>query len=291
MTVLFDVTLDLELIHKGKVRNIYNIDDERMLIVVTDRLSAFDVVFDDPINNKGIILNKITNFWFNKTKHIVPNHLIDEDINKVLSISESKLVKGRAVVVKKLKPLAIEAVIRGYIIGSGWKDYQRTGSVCDVKLPKNLKLAAKLTKEIYTPSTKACNNSHDKNINFTQTVDIVGSEHAAQIKNISLKLYRFAAQYAIKRNIIIADTKFEFGIDNNNQLTLMDEVLTPDSSRFWSLDSYQEGVNPDSFDKQIVRDYVETLNWNKKPPAPKLPQDIIEKTIDKYRNIQNQLCN
>ncbi|MEO1940121.1 phosphoribosylaminoimidazolesuccinocarboxamide synthase, partial [Candidatus Thioglobus sp.] len=257
---------------KGKVRDIYDIDNERMLIVTTDRLSAFDVVFDEPISQKGIVLTSIANFWFDKTEHIIPNHLTHENLDSVLPANEAKLVKGRAVIVKKLKPLAIEAIVRGYLIGSGWKDYQKTGAVCGIALEKKLQLAEKLPEVIYTPSTKADIGGHDMNVDFAQTVEILGERLATQVKEVSLKIYQFAAEYALERGIIIADTKFEFGLDEDNQLTLMDEVLTPDSSRFWSKEDYQVGTSPKSFDKQIVRDYLETLDWNKAPPAPTLPE-------------------
>jgi phosphoribosylaminoimidazole-succinocarboxamide synthase (EC 6.3.2.6) len=274
---------------KGKVRDIYDIDNERMLIVTTDRLSAFDVVFDEPISQKGIVLTSIANFWFDKTEHIIPNHLTHENLDSVLPANEAKLVKGRAVIVKKLKPLAIEAIVRGYLIGSGWKDYQKTGAVCGIALEKKLQLAEKLPEVIYTPSTKADIGGHDMNVDFAQTVEILGERLATQVKEVSLKIYQFAAEYALERGIIIADTKFEFGLDEDNQLTLMDEVLTPDSSRFWSKEDYQVGTSPKSFDKQIVRDYLETLDWNKAPPAPTLPEHIVQKTADKYLEVQTLL--
>ena len=233
METLFKTSLSLPLIQKGKVRDIYDIDDKRMLIVTTDRLSAFDVVFDAPISQKGAVLTSVANFWFDKTQHIIPNHLTHEPLDSILNPEEITQVKGRAVIVKKLKPLAVEAIVRGYIIGSGWKDYQNTGSVCGTKLPDNLQLAEKLPEVLYTPSSKAAVGEHDENIDFAATVDILGEDMAQQVKQASLSLYQFAAAYALQRGIIIADTKFEFGLDENNQLTLMDEVLTPDSSRFW----------------------------------------------------------
>jgi len=286
LKTLFETSLSLPLIQKGKVRDIYDIDDKRMLIVTTDRLSAFDVVFDAPISQKGVVLTNVANFWFNKTEHIIPNHLTHEPLQNALNTEEAAQVEGRAIIVKKLKPLAVEAIVRGYIIGSGWKDYQNTGSVCGAILPDNLQLAEKLPEVLYTPSSKAAVGEHDENINFSETVAILGEDIAQQVKQVSLALYQFAADYALSRGIIIADTKFEYGLDENNQLTLMDEVLTPDSSRFWSKADYQVGTSPKSFDKQIVRDYLETLDWNKAPPAPKLPGHIIEKTTNKYLEVQ-----
>ena len=289
MDTLFKTSLSLPLIQKGKVRDIYDIDNKRMLIVTTDRLSAFDVVFDAPISQKGAVLTSVANFWFDKTRHIIPNHLTHEPLGSVLNPEETSQVEGRAIIVKKLKPLAVEAIVRGYIIGSGWKDYQNTGSVCGTKLPDNLQLAEKLPEVLYTPSSKAAVGEHDENIDFAATVDILGEDMAQQVKQASLSLYQFAADYALMRGIIIADTKFEFGLDENNQLTLMDEVLTPDSSRFWSKEDYQVGTSPKSFDKQIVRDYLETLDWNKAPPAPTLPEHIVQKTADKYLEVQTLL--
>ena len=289
MQTLFETSLSLPLIQKGKVRDIYDVDDKRMLIVTTDRLSAFDVVFDEPISQKGAVLTSVANFWFDKTKHIIPNHLTHESLDSVLSAAEAKQVEGRAIIVKKLKPLAVEAIVRGYLIGSGWKDYQQNGSVCGIALPSNLKLASKLPEVLYTPSTKAELGEHDMNIDFDKTVEILGEDMANQVKQASLEIYQFAADYALKRGIIIADTKFEFGLDENNQLTLMDEVLTPDSSRFWSKNDYQVGSSPKSFDKQIVRDYLETLDWDKTPPAPTLPESISQKTADKYLEVQTLL--
>ncbi len=290
MKTLSKTSLSLPLIQKGKVRNIYDIDEKRMLIVTTDRLSAFDVVFDDPISGKGQVLTEVANFWFEKTHHIIANQLTHESLDSVLTAEEIMQVDGRAVIVKKLKPLPIEAIVRGYIIGSGWKDYQQTGSVCGIKLPKNLQLAEKLPQTLYTPSSKAAVGEHDQNIDFEQTVQLVGQNLAQQIKESSLALYQFAADYALERGIIIADTKFEFGLDEANKLTLMDEVLTPDSSRFWSKTDYQVGISPKSFDKQIVRDYLETLDWDKTPPAPTLPENIVQKTARQYQQIQQILC-
>ncbi len=289
METLFETNLSLPLIQKGKVRDIYDIDEKRMLIVTTDRLSAFDVVFDQPIAKKGAVLTSVANFWFDKTEHIIPNHLTHDSLDSVLSQDEAKQVEGRAIIVKKLKPLAVEAIVRGYIIGSGWKDYQKTGKVCGINLPQNLRLADKLPEVLYTPSTKAEVGGHDMNVDFETTIKILGKDMAEQVKQASLKIYEYASDYALERGIIIADTKFEFGLDENNQLTLMDEVLTPDSSRFWSTDDYQVGASPSSFDKQIVRDYLETLDWDKTPPAPTLPEHVIQQTADKYKQAQQLL--
>ena len=289
METLFDTSLSLPLIQKGKVRDIYDIDDKRMLIVTTDRLSAFDVVFDEAIKQKGAVLTNVANFWFDKTKHIIPNHLTHEPLESVLNSQEAAQVEGRAIIVKKLRPLAVEAIVRGYIIGSGWKDYQQTGAVCGITLPNDLELAEKLPTTLYTPSSKAAVGEHDENISFADTIDLLGEDMANQVKEASLKVYQFAADYALSRGIIIADTKFEYGLDENNQLTLMDEVLTPDSSRFWSKADYQVGTSPKSFDKQIVRDYLETLDWDKTPPAPVLPKHIINKTAEQYLEVQRLL--
>ena len=291
MSSLMQAKLSLPLLHRGKVRDIFDIDEKHMLIVTTDRLSAFDVVFDEPIPEKGKILTSIANYWFKKTNHIIQNHLTEININEVLSYKESELLKDRAIVVKKLKPIPIEAVVRGYLIGSGWKEYTNTGAVCGIRLPKQMRLAEKLDQAIFTPSSKADVGKHDENISFIETKNIVGEELATQIKNTSIRLYDFASKHSIKRGIIIADTKFEFGLDNEDQLTLMDEVLTPDSSRFWPLKDYKPGLSPKSFDKQIIRDYLETLDWNKAPPAPIIPESIMTQTAQKYKAIQSKLCN
>ena len=291
MSSLMQAKLSLPLLHRGKVRDIFDIDEKHMLIVTTDRLSAFDVVFDEPIPEKGKILTSIANYWFKKTNHIIQNHLTEININEVLSYKESELLKDRAIVVKKLKPIPIEAVVRGYLIGSGWKEYTNTGAVCGIRLPKQMRLAEKLDQAIFTPSSKADVGKHDENISFIETKNIVGEELATQIKNTSIRLYDFASKHSIKRGIIIADTKFEFGLDNEDQLTLMDEVLTPDSSRFWPLQDYKPGLSPKSFDKQIIRDYLETLDWNKEPPAPIIPESIMAQTAQKYKAIQSKLCN
>ena len=291
MSSLMQAKLSLPLLHRGKVRDIFDIDEKHMLIVTTDRLSAFDVVFDEPIPEKGKILTSIANYWFKKTNHIIQNHLTEININEVLSYKESELLKDRAIVVKKLKPIPIEAVVRGYLIGSGWKECTNTGAVCGIRLPKQMRLAEKLDQAIFTPSSKADVGKHDENISFIETKNIVGEELATQIKNTSIRLYDFASKHSIRRGIIIADTKFEFGLDNEGQLTLMDEVLTPDSSRFWPLQDYKPGLSPKSFDKQIIRDYLETLDWNKEPPAPIIPESIMTQTAQKYKAIQSKLCN
>jgi len=272
------------------VRDIFDIDKDNMLIVTTDRLSAFDVVFDQPISEKGKILTSIANYWFDKTEHIIQNHLTDIGLDEVLPGNEAEALEGRAIVVKKLKPLPIEAVVRGYLIGSGWKEYLGSGSICGIDLPPNMVLAEKLKNPIFTPSSKAAPGEHDANISFKKVVSLVGEDIAGQIKKISLTLYNFAEKHALSRSVIIADTKFEFGLDSENKLTLMDEILTPDSSRFWSLADYSSGKSPKSFDKQIIRDYLETLDWDKTPPAPIIPESIMNKTAEKYRNIQSILC-
>lgn len=290
MQTFFETSLTLPLIQKGKVRDIYDIDEYRMLIVTTDRLSAFNIIFNEPIVGKGRVLTEVSNFWFEKTRHIIPNQLTHESLDNVLTLEEIEQVGVCAIIVKKLKPIPVEAIVRGYIIGSGWKDYQKTGILCGIELLENLQLAEKLPETLYTPSSKAIVGKHDQNIDFKQTVQLVGQDLAQQIKDISLALYQFAEDYTLKRDIIIADTKFEFGLDENNQLTLMDEVLTPDSSRFWSKVDYQIGISPKSFDKQIIRDYLETLKWDKTPPAPTLPNKIMQKTAEQYQQIQQILC-
>ena len=285
------IDLSLPLLHQGKVRDIYDIDSQYMLIVATDRLSAFDVIFEQPIASKGKILTEIANFWFDKTKHIVQNHLTKIKLEEVLTAKEAETLSGRAIVVKKLKPLPVEAVVRGYLIGSGWKEYQESQSVCGIALPEDLRLASRLEKPIFTPSSKAAVGEHDANISFEEVEGLIGTDLAKEMKEVSLEIYRFASKLAIEKGIIIADTKFEFGLDSNDQLTLMDEVLTPDSSRFWSLSDYAPGVSPKSFDKQIIRDYLETLDWNKAPPAPEIPQKIMHQAANKYIEIQSILCN
>jgi phosphoribosylaminoimidazole-succinocarboxamide synthase len=273
----------LKKIHTGKVRDIYEIDARSMLIVTTDRLSAFDVVMPDPIPDKGRVLNSISNFWFERTRHIVPNHLTGRTVSEVVSDpAELALLADRAVIVKRLKTVPLEAVVRGYVIGSGWKDYQRTGSISGIKLPAGLRQAAKLPQTLFTPSTKAAIGDKDETISFDQAAKIVGGDVAARVRDTAIALYEFAAKYALERGIIIADTKFEFAMGEDGSLTLIDEVLTPDSSRFWPADTYREGTSPPSFDKQFVRDYLETLDWNKQPPGPRLPPEVIAGTRAKY---------
>ena len=274
----------LKRIHQGKVRDIYDVDAQHILIVATDRLSAFDVVLPDPIPFKGEVLTRISAFWFERTRHITPNHLSNLAVEDVVTdAAERAQLAGRAMVVKKLKPLPVEAVARGFLIGSGFKDYLAKGSVCGVQLPQGLSLAERLPEPIFTPAYKAPAGQHDENIDFDAVVKLVGREFAESIKRVTLELYRFAADHARARAIIIADTKFEFGVDHAGRLTLMDEVLTPDSSRFWPVASYKPGISPPSFDKQFVRDYLESLRWNKKPPAPRLPPDILSRTSENYR--------
>lgn len=274
----------LRRLHTGKVRDIYEIDAGHMLIVTTDRLSAFDVVLPDPIPHKGRVLTEISEFWFKHTTHIVPNQLTTVGLDTLnLDPDEREMLQGRAIVVKRLKALPIEAVVRGYLIGSGWKDYQRTGSVCGIALPSGLQLAERLPQPLFTPASKAPAGQHDENISYADVESLVGARLAAQVRDTSLALYDFAAAHARERGIIIADTKFEFGVDADGRLVLIDEVLTPDSSRFWPASTYRIGISPPSFDKQFVRDYLETLDWDKKAPGPKLPPDIIAKTSEKYR--------
>jgi len=274
----------LKKVHQGKVRDIYDVDSDHLLIVTTDRLSAFDVVLPDPIPFKGEVLTRISMFWFAKTRHMVPNHLSGlrlEDV--IVDPGERAQLVGRAMVVKKLQPLPLEAVVRGYLIGSGYKDYKQRGSVCGIPLPAGLPMAARLPEPLFTPASKAPAGHHDENIDFDAIVKLVGRDHAEGVRRIAVQLYVFAAQHALARNIIIADTKFEFGTDKAGNLFLIDEVLTPDSSRFWPVDSYKPGISPPSFDKQFVRDYLESLHWNKKPPAPHLPPDVLKRTSENYR--------
>jgi phosphoribosylaminoimidazole-succinocarboxamide synthase len=271
-------------IHSGKVRDIYAIDERSMLIVTTDRLSAFDVVLPDPIPDKGRILNEISNFWFARTQHIVPNHLSGRKLTEVVTDrADLAMLEGRAVIVQKLKPLPVEAVVRGYLIGSGWKDYQRSGELCGISLPRGLQLAQRLPQPLFTPASKAPAGEHDENISFEAIAQLIGDELAQQLRRTALALYQFAAAHALARGIIIADTKFEFGLDDAGRLTLIDEALTPDSSRFWPEETYRVGTSPPSFDKQYVRDYLETLDWNKRAPGPHLPPEIIARTSEKYR--------
>ena len=283
-TVFRTALRGLNRIHEGKVRDIYAVDAETMLIVTTDRLSAFDVVLPDPIPEKGRVLNEISNFWFGRTGHIVPNHLTDRPLESIVKDADERaLLRGRTAIVRRLSALPIEAVVRGYLIGSGWKDYQRSGSVCGIALPSGLKQAERLPTPLFTPATKAAMGEHDENISYAEVVGLMGAELAARVRDTAIALYNFAAEHARKRGIIIADTKFEFGVTTAGQLTLIDEVLTPDSSRFWPADTYRVGTSPPSFDKQFVRDYLETLDWNKKAPGPRLPQDVIERTSENYR--------
>jgi phosphoribosylaminoimidazole-succinocarboxamide synthase len=280
----------LEKIHEGKVRDIYAVDASTMLIVTTDRLSAFDVVLPDPIPDKGRVLNQISNFWFGRTAHIVPNHLTGRTLDGIVrDADERAMLEGRSVVVRKLEALPLEAVVRGYLIGSGWKDYQKTGALCGITLPPGLKLAERLPQPIFTPATKAAAGDHDENISFEQAERLIGASLAAKVRDTAIAVYNFAVAHAQARGIIVADTKFEFGLDENGTLVLMDEVVTPDSSRFWPADTYRAGTSPPSFDKQFVRDYLETLDWDKKAPGPPLPADIVAKTSDKYREALTRL--
>ena len=281
--------ISLKKIYSGKVRDLYEIDDKRILMVASDRLSAFDVILDDPIPGKGEILTQISNFWFRKLAHIMPNHFTGDTVYDVLPESEAAALEKRAVVVKKLTPVKVEAIVRGYLAGSGWKDYRKTGAVCGIKLPEGLQESQQLPEAVFTPSTKAAVGDHDENISFEECERIIGKELAAEVRTKAIRLYTEAAEYAKSRGIIICDTKFEFGVDENDTLTLMDEVLTPDSSRFWPAGQYQVGINPPSFDKQFVRDWLEQSGWNKQAPAPKVPADVIQKTIDKYREALNLL--
>jgi phosphoribosylaminoimidazole-succinocarboxamide synthase len=289
MTLYESNLKSLPRIGKGKVRDIYAVGADRMLILVSDRLSAFDVVLSDPIPDKGRVLNEMANFWFAKLGHVVPNHLTGVDPESVVGSPDEKAqVRGRSIVVKKLKALPVEAVVRGYIIGSGWKDYQKTGAICGITLPKGLQQAQKLPEPIFTPATKA-ESGHDENISFERMGEIVGRPLAEKIRATSIRLYREAADFAATRGILIADTKFEFGTDEKGNLVLIDEVLTADSSRFWPADEYRVGISPPSYDKQYVRDYLETLDWNKTAPAPKLPPDVITRTSAKYREALERL--
>lgn len=280
----------LKLIARGKVRDIYDIDEKHMLIVTTDRMSAFDVILPDPIPGKGAVLTAVSNFWFDKTGDLIPNHIAEMTLEEAVpDAADRKQVEGRAIVVKKLKPLPVEAIVRGYLIGSGWKDYQNSGAVCGIALPEGLQQAQQLPEVIYTPSTKAEVGDHDENIPFEKTVELLGQEMAEKVRDISIKLYSEAAEYARERGIIIADTKFEFGTDEEGVLYLIDEALTPDSSRFWPADQYEVGISPPSFDKQFVRDYLETLDWDKTPPGPKLPESVAGQSAAKYREAQERL--
>jgi phosphoribosylaminoimidazole-succinocarboxamide synthase len=285
-STLFESSLkSLKFLHRGKVRDLYAVGTDRLLVIQTDRLSAFDVIMADPIPEKGRVLTEMSFFWFKKLGHVIPNHLTGVAPETVVAPDERGQVAGRAMVVRKLNPLKIEAVVRGYIIGSGWKDYQKTGMVCGIKLPAGLREAEQLPEVIFTPATKAPAGSHDENISFAEAQKIVGAELAAKVRAVSIRLYSEAAAYAKTRGIIIADTKFEFGTDAAGNLVLIDEILTPDSSRFWPASEYRVGLSPPSFDKQIVRDWLETQAWSKKAPAPKLPPEVLKKTSEKYQEV------
>ncbi|MDD4978011.1 MAG: phosphoribosylaminoimidazolesuccinocarboxamide synthase [Gallionella sp.] len=280
----------LPFLHRGKVRDLYEVDAQHLLIVQTDRLSAFDVILDDPIPGKGEVLTAVSNFWFAKLGHVIPNHLSGIAPESVVKGAEEiAQVRGRAFVTKKLKPLPIEAIVRGYLVGSGWKDYQKTGTICGLALPAGLREAEKLPQPLFTPSTKAAIGDHDENISYAQAVELLGEKMAEKVRDATLALYTEAANYAATKGIIIADTKFEFGVDEAGTLYLIDEALTPDSSRFWPADQYKVGSNPPSFDKQFVRDWLESTGWNKQAPAPRIPAEVLEKTAAKYREAQTRL--
>jgi len=279
----------LKRLHQGKVRDIYDVDDAHLLMVSSDRLSAFDVILPTAIEKKGAMLTQMANFWFEKLSHVVPNHLTGIDPESVVSSSEAAQLTGRAVVVKKLKPLPVEAIVRGYIIGSGWKEYQAKGSICEIPLPKGLQIADKLPEPIFTPSSKAEVGEHDENISVAAVEALIGKEMTEKVAKVALQLYAEAADYALTKGVIIADTKFEFGLDEQGVLHVMDEVLTPDSSRFWPLESYKAGQNPPSYDKQFVRDWLENSGWDKTPPAPALPEDVAQKTSEKYMEVYSKL--
>jgi phosphoribosylaminoimidazole-succinocarboxamide synthase len=291
MSALHESNLtSLKFLHRGKVRDLYEVDADHLLIVQTDRLSAFDVILPTPIPGKGEVLTAVSNFWFKKLANVIPNHLSGIDPESVVKTEAEKAqVRGRSFVTKKLKPLPIEAIVRGYLVGSGWKDYKKTGTLCGLQLPAGLQEAQKLPQALFTPSTKAAAGEHDENISFEEAKKLLGADMAEQVKNATIALYTQAAEYALTRGIIIADTKFEFGTDNAGKLYLIDEALTPDSSRFWPADQYKVGSNPPSFDKQFVRDWLESSGWNKQPPAPQVPADVLQRTADKYREAQRLL--
>jgi phosphoribosylaminoimidazole-succinocarboxamide synthase len=291
MSALHESNLtSLKFLHRGKVRDLYEVDADHLLIVQTDRLSAFDFILPTPIPGKGEVLTAVSNFWFKKLGHVIPNHLSGIDPESVVKTEAEKAqVRGRSFITKKLKPLPIEAIVRGYLVGSGWKDYKKTGAVCGIQLPAGMQEAQKLPQPLFTPSTKAAVGDHDENISFEEAKKLLGADMAEQVKNATLALYTQAAEYALTRGIIIADTKFEFGTDAAGKLYLIDEALTPDSSRFWPADQYKVGTNPPSFDKQFVRDWLESSGWNKQPPAPQVPADVLQKTADKYREAQRLL--
>ena len=279
----------LPFLHRGKVRDLYAVGDDKLLVIQTDRLSAFDVILPVPIPGKGRVLTELSSFWFKKLGHVIPNHLTGIDPESVVSAADRAQVAGRSMVVKKLKPLLVEAVVRGYLIGSGWSDYKKTGAVCGIKLPAGLEQAQKLPQVLFTPSSKAPAGQHDENITYADVEKIVGAHLAAQVRDVSIRLYSEAADFAAGRGVIIADTKFEFGVDANNNLVLIDEILTPDSSRFWPAAEYRTGISPPSFDKQIIRDWLETQPWDKKPPAPTPPPEVLAKTAAKYAEVQRLL--
>jgi phosphoribosylaminoimidazole-succinocarboxamide synthase len=281
---LFDSAIPgLPRIGRGKVRDIYSVDDEHLLIVTTDRLSAYDVVLPDPIPGKGRVLTELSNFWFRMMKDLIPNHLTDISLKNIIADEAlAKSLQSRSIVVRRLKPLPIEAVVRGYLIGSGWRDYLETGAVCGIPLPEGLEQASRLPETIFTPATKAEAGDHDENISFDRVVEMIGEDLANKVRDMTIQIYERAAAYALERGIIIADTKFEFGQDEEGRLYIIDEILTPDSSRFWPLDQYRVGISPPSFDKQFVRDYLDTLDWDKTAPGPELPAEVLEKTSEKY---------
>lgn len=291
LETLFESSLtSLPLLVRGKVRDVYAVGDDHLLIVTTDRLSAFDVVLPDPIPGKGAVLTAVSGFWFRYTQNIIQNHIAELPLAAVLPDPEERAqVEGRAIVARRMKALPVEAIVRGYLIGSGWKDYQRSGAVCGISLPPGLRMAERLPEALFTPSTKAEAGEHDENIDFAATRELLGKELADQLRTVSLDIYTRCAEYARERGIIIADTKFEFGLDDDGRLVLIDEILTPDSSRFWPADSYAPGQSPESFDKQYVRDYLETLDWDKTPPGPRLPEEVIARTAAKYREAQARL--
>lgn len=293
MAAVYETHLkNLDLLVRGKVRDIYTVDEDHIMLVTTDRLSAFDVIMPDPIPEKGRVLTQISNFWFKRSQNIIKNHLTAFNLRDYIANDEEfEQLNGRTIVVKKMKALPVEAIVRGYLIGSGWRDYKNTGAICGIALASGLELAQKLPKILYTPSTKAEQGEHDRNVDYQYTVAVLGTELAAQIKDTSIALYKMAADYALERGIIIADTKFEFGLDENNDLVLIDEILSPDSSRFWPLEHYQQGISPPSFDKQYVRDYLETLDWAKQAPGPKLPAEVIKNTQLKYKEVMDLLLN
>lgn len=288
-TLLQSQLSSLPFLHRGKVRDLYAVGNDQLLVIQTDRLSAFDVILPVPIPGKGRVLTELSNFWFKKLAHVIPNHLTGIDPESVVSAADRPQVAGRSMVVRKLKPLLVEAVVRGYLIGSGWADYQKTGAVCGIKLPAGLQQAQQLPQVLFTPASKAPAGQHDENITYAEVEKIVGARLAAQVRDVSIRLYSEAAEYAAARGVIIADTKFEFGVDAQNQLVLIDEILTPDSSRFWPANEYRTGTSPPSFDKQIIRDWLETQPWDKKPPAPTPPPEVLARTEARYAQVQRLL--